>query len=170
MTVTGYRPWRVPLQIRYEGREFGSISLEVAIDGEAGRHHDLVEPDGIELALFDIHPPRMVPCLDVPHQVAQKLHACTEPIPDGNDRVRDIIDIWLLEALLEPGDLAAVRTACIEVFQRRRRQTWRPDIVPSTSWKRDYPLLVADHPDAPPTLDDAIDYVTQFVVEIDRAQ
>ena len=28
------------------------------------------------------------------NQIAQKLHACTEPLPDGNDWVRDIIDVW----------------------------------------------------------------------------
>jgi Nucleotidyl transferase AbiEii toxin, Type IV TA system len=57
VTAAGYRPWRVPLQIRYEGREFGSISLEVAVDGTAGAHTDLIEPEGIELAAFAIDPP-----------------------------------------------------------------------------------------------------------------
>jgi hypothetical protein len=51
----------------------------------------LIEPDGIELAMFAIDPPRLVPCLVVPYQIAQKLHACTEPLSEGNDRVRDII-------------------------------------------------------------------------------
>jgi predicted nucleotidyltransferase component of viral defense system len=32
-----YRPWRVPLQIRFEGREFGTIPLEVSIDDDAAR-------------------------------------------------------------------------------------------------------------------------------------
>lgn len=36
---------------------------------------------------FAIDPPKLVPCLDVPNQIAQKLHACTEPLPDGNERV-----------------------------------------------------------------------------------
>lgn len=167
--TAGYRPWRVPLQLRYEGREFGSVSLEVAIDDTAARHLDLVEPDGIALAVFEIDPPRLVPCLDVANQIAQKLHACTEPLPDGNDRVRDIVDIWLLEALLEPDDLSSVRTACIDTFRRRRRHTWPPTASPSPSWTRDYPLLVAEHPDAPPTLDDAIGHLTRLVARIDSA-
>ena len=69
----GYRPWRVPLQLRYEGREFGTTSLEVAIDPTTGAHHDLVEPDGIVLTAFGIDPPRQVPCLDIAYQIAQKL-------------------------------------------------------------------------------------------------
>jgi hypothetical protein len=83
VNTAGYRPWRVPLQLRYEGREFGSVSLEVAIDDAASGHQDLIEPDGIALAAFEIDPPRLVPCLDVPNQIAQKVHACTEPLPGG---------------------------------------------------------------------------------------
>ena len=112
----GYTPWRVPLQVRYEGREFGTIAFEVAIDETSARHHELVEPAGIALASFSIDPPGLVPCLDIPYQIAQKLHACTEPRAGGNDRVRDVIDIWLLEALLEPQQLADVKAAALQTF------------------------------------------------------
>src|SRR5690625_776785 len=54
VSSAGYRPWRVPLQLRYEGRQFGSVSLEVAIDSAAADHQDLVEPDGIVLSAFEI--------------------------------------------------------------------------------------------------------------------
>lgn len=169
VNTAGYRPWRVPLQLRYEGREFGSVSLEVAIDDTAGGHQDLIEPDGIALAAFEIDPPRLAPCLDVPNEIAQKLHACTEPLPNGNDRVRDIVDIWLLEALLEPDGVSYVRTACVDTFRRRQRHAWPPTVSPSPSWAQDYPLLVTDHPDAPPTLDDALAYLTRLVARIDSA-
>lgn len=169
ITAEGYRPWRVPLQIRYEGREFGSVSLEVAIDETAGGHHDLVEPAGIELATFSIDSLRLIPCLDIPYQIAQKLHACTEPVPNGNDRVRDVIDIWLLEALLDPIDLLAVRDACQATFRRRRRHTWPPTITLSASWVRDYPALVVDHPDAPETIDAAVRFLEELVARLDRA-
>lgn len=165
----GYRPWRVPLRLRYEGRAFGSVSVEVAIDEAAGGHQDLIEADGIALAAFEFDPPRLVPCLDVPHQIAQKLHACTEPLPDGNDRVRDIIDIWLLEALVEPGTLSAVREACLDTFRRRRQHDWPPAVNSSSSWPQDYALLVAEHPDAPSTLDGAVEYVAQLIKRIDSA-
>ena len=168
VTSVGYRPWRVPLQVRYEGREFGSISLEVAIDGAAADHQELVIPEGIELAVFEIDPPRLVPCLDVPNQIAQKLHACTEPLSEGNDRVRDVLDIWLLEALLEPGEIAAIKDACISTFQRRQRHAWPPEVIPSASWKRDYALLVAEQPGAPETVDAAVDYLNGFVARIER--
>lgn len=41
----------MPLQIRYEGREFGSTSLEVAVDETSATHRELIEPAGIELAM-----------------------------------------------------------------------------------------------------------------------
>lgn len=165
----GYRPWRVPLQIRYEGQDFGSTSLEIAVDEQTDTHHEFVEPEGIVLAAFEIDPPRLVPCLETPYQIAQKLHACTEPHPDGNDRVRDLIDIWLLEALLTRDDLPAVRAAALDTFARRAKHTWPPTVIPSPSWEHDYPLLIRDHPDAPSDLSGAISYLTDLIYRIDQA-
>jgi hypothetical protein len=166
----GYRPWRAPLQIRYEGRDFGSLAFEVAIDATAAAHYELIEPEGIELGVFAIDPPRFVPCLDIPYQIAQKVHACTEPVPGGNERVRNIVDIWLLEMLLGPTHLDAVRAAAIETFRRRQRHAWPPAVVAGTSWARDYETLVAGYPDAPPTIDDAIEYLSGFIARIDAAE
>ncbi len=165
----GYTPWRVPLQVRYEGREFGTIAFEVAIDETSARHHELVEPAGIALASFSIDPPGLVPCLDLPYQIAQKLHACTEPRAGGNDRVRDVIDIWLLEALLEPQQLADVKAAALQTFARRQLHTWPPVVEASTSWRRDYPRLSDAHPGAPSDVDAAVDYLADFIARIDQA-
>jgi hypothetical protein len=88
----GYRPWRVALQIRYEGRDFGSTSLEVAIDEPTGAHHDLVEPHGIVLAKFGIDPPNVVPCLNAPYRRTRGLattrcsYASTRPRPQNCGR------------------------------------------------------------------------------------
>jgi Nucleotidyl transferase AbiEii toxin, Type IV TA system len=118
----GYQPWRVPLQLRYEGNEFGSVSLEVAIDEQTAAHHELVTPTVIPLRDFEIEVPGQIPCLDIPYQIAQKLHACTEPIEGGNPRVRDVIDIWLIERLLNPADIDQVRVAVTETFRRRQKR------------------------------------------------
>ena len=168
ISSAGYQPWRVPLQIRYEGRDFGSITFEVAIDHTPADRYELVEPDGIALAVFAIDPPGWIPCLDVPTQIAQKLRACTEPLDDGNDRVRDIIDIWLLDTLLEPDDLPQLRHAAVGTFRRRQKHTWPPTFRPSPSWATDYPALAAAHPDTPPTIDHAIAYLTDLITRIDN--
>jgi hypothetical protein len=153
----------------YEGRDFGSITFEVAIDHTPTDQHELVQPDGIALAVFAIDTPGWIPCLDVPTQIAQKLHACTEPLDTGNDRVRDIIDIWLLDTLLEPDDLPDLRDATLHTFQRRQKHTWPPTVRASPSWATDYPALAAAHPDAPPTIDHAITYLTDLITRIDNA-
>ena len=160
----------MPLQIRYEGREFGSIALEVTVDDATAEHHDLITSDGIELAAFAIDPPALVPCLDVPNQIAQKLHACTEPLPDGNERVRDIIDIWLLEALLETDEMSSLRQACLSTFGRRQKHAWPPVVSPSPGWEREYATLIAEYPDAPADIAAAVEYVNDLVRRIDSAE
>ena len=165
----GYKPWRIPVQVRYEGREFGSTTIEVAIDEASAGHHQFIEPTGIELAVFAMDGPGLIPCLDTPQQIAQKLHACTEPLSGGNDRVRDIIDIWLLEALLEPADYSTIRAAAVRTFSTRAAHQWPPEVTPSPSWVRDYPALAASHPDAPPTLAEAIEYLKTFITTVDRS-
>jgi Nucleotidyl transferase AbiEii toxin, Type IV TA system len=166
---SGYTPWRVPLQVRYEGREFGTITFEVAIDETSADHHELIAPDDIHLAMFSIEAPGLVPCLDVPYQIAQKLHACTEPRADGNDRVRDVIDIWLLEAFLGADDLIAVRDAATETFARRKVHSWPPRVEASPSWERDYPRLAATHAGAPVSIEDAVAYLADLIGRIDGA-
>jgi len=165
----GYQPWRVSLQIRYEGRDFGSTILEVAIDQTAIHNYELIEPAGIALAHFGIDAPQRIPCLNIAQQIAQKFHAVTEPLTEGNERVRDIIDIWLLEALLKPNDLAAVHKATIRTFRHSRQHDWPPAIIASDSWARDYPILITHYPYAPQTLDAAISYLTDLIARIDKA-
>jgi len=95
--------------------------------------------------------------------------ACTEPRPGGNDRVRDVIDIWLLEALLEPGRLAEVRAAATETFGRRKLHSWPPAVAASPSWTSDYARLVDAHADAPADVDEAVRYLADLIERIDNA-
>jgi hypothetical protein len=164
-----YKPWRVALQIRYEGREFGTTSFEVAIDEPTASHHDLVTADGIELASFDIDPPALVPCLNVPYQIAQKLHACTESVDGGNRRARDIVDIWMLEALVDAAELHDVRAAAVTTFNRRKKHAWPPAIEAAHFVPGDYEKLAAAYPDAPTTTEDATAYLNTLIAAIDNS-
>jgi Nucleotidyl transferase AbiEii toxin, Type IV TA system len=162
----GYQPWRVPLQLRYEGNEFGTVSLEVAIDEQTASHHELVTPTILPLCDFEIEGPAQIPCLDIPYQIAQKLHACTEPIEGGNPRVRDVIDIWLLERLLDPADIGDVRAAVVETFRRRQKHAWPPASISNETWQRDYDIIVSGLLDDAPPFDDPTSYVTNLVHRI----
>jgi Nucleotidyl transferase AbiEii toxin, Type IV TA system len=93
-------------------------------------HHD--EVDGATAQWFGFRPPP-IPCLSIPYQMAQKLHACTDPYDGtgqrGNDQVRDIVDLWLLEPLLAVHDHRDLRTAVIDTFDRRAKHSWPPAVV-----------------------------------------
>ena len=170
VTTTGYRPWRVPLQLRYEGREFGSIALEVAIDDTAVGHQDLIEPDGIALAAFEIDPPRLVPCLDVPHQIAQKLHACTEVFSDrDNDRFRDLIDLQLLADIVEDHEWNSVKAACTEVFAARGKHPWPPMVTVFDTWPPAYRALAGETGFAVLDVAEAAAAVAALIELIDRS-
>jgi hypothetical protein len=101
-----YKPQRFDVQLQYKGKAFSTIQIELALDGVGAA--DMV--DGIDLGFFGLDAPP-IPCMSIPLQMAQKLHACTDPY-DGegreNDRARDLVDLWLLEALLPPDSLAEV--------------------------------------------------------------
>jgi hypothetical protein len=69
--------------------------------------------------------PRAVPCLSLTEQVAQKIHALTEPGPRGrvNMRARDVLDVLLLDARLLL-DTEAITQACVIIFAQRATHEW----------------------------------------------
>ena len=87
-----------------------------------------VQTEGVEpLALHELglgHP-RAVQCLALSEQVAQKIHALTEPMPRGrpNARARDALDILLLDSRLGT-DAEAVGAACERIFSQRAAHAW----------------------------------------------
>ena len=50
--------------------------------------------EAYDLGAFGLASPSAVPCLNVSHQLAQKIYAVTDP---DDDRARDLIDIYLLD-------------------------------------------------------------------------
>ncbi|HZL05972.1 MAG TPA: nucleotidyl transferase AbiEii/AbiGii toxin family protein, partial [Coriobacteriia bacterium] len=88
---------------------------------------DADEPDyqlADDLALLfaevGLEPPKPVRVMRADHQVAQKLHAVSEP---GSERVRDLVDLQLLDNG-EDLDLRLVRATCERLFEYRRQQAW----------------------------------------------
>jgi hypothetical protein len=66
-----------------------------------------------------------VPCLSLPEQIAQKVHACTEPPtpPRTNLRHRDVTDVLALE---QQGfvDYLKTRENCENTFAQRATHAW----------------------------------------------
>lgn len=110
------------IAVEYLGRPWATVDVDLAsatLDWET----DSVLP--IALAELGLESPRPVPCLAIPAQIAQKIHALTEPEPRGrpNPRARDVLDVLLLVQRVEI-DGAAVRATCERVFAERAGHAW----------------------------------------------
>lgn len=167
-------PWaeveglRVAIVLFYAGRPYNTLSVELvtSVVGDV----DLVT--AVSLDPVRLTGPDHIPCLSLRYQVAEKLHACSDPL-DGlreNDRVWDLMDLILIEDLSPVGaDLAAVRAACVDVFEQRDRHPWPPVISPSKSWPLAWERLVAEHDFEVVSLDDAVDHVNAFIERVESA-
>ena len=105
--------------------------------------------------------PKPVRVMRADHQVAQKLHAVSEP---ASERARDLVDLQLLDKG-EELDLAQVEATCVRLFEYRRQQAWPPTIVSGDGWATLYEAAVEDI-DVLPDVDDAVAWVNEFVQRI----
>lgn len=130
---------RFTVKLSYHGAPFASVPVEVSPveAGSADRFDALCSQ---AFGLVGLPPAAAVPCMTLPWQIAQKLHACTEPASGlrVNDRAHDLVDIQLLEALLPEDLLVATRRACLAVFAARGKQPWPPDVTPQPHWPSIY--------------------------------
>jgi len=182
-TIEGARrvvkPRRLKLKLLINGQTWRSIDVEVAADeGSAGANVELFA--GPPLGHFGLPSPVEFAGIVFDYQVAQKLHACTDPHepPDQvNDRARDLIDLLLIrDAFYGDGtNLTALRVACVDVFAARARdaqslglpaRAWPPMLRAPDHWRTDF---AAANPDPNLTLDAAVELVTSWIEQIDAA-
>jgi len=93
-------PHRFTAKLSYQGKPFVSVPIEVS-PIEAGNADGYDKVTSEALTLVGLPTSAAVPCMTLPWQIAQKIHACTaaaEP-PRTNDRAHDLVDLQLLEAL-----------------------------------------------------------------------
>lgn len=164
--VSGYR---VDVKLSYAQRPFMTMSLEIVTTPVAGT--ELV--DTISLSPVGLDPPEAIPCLSLPYQIAEKIHACTDQL-DGevvNDRATDVMDLILIEDFSFPDRLALpdVRLACIAVFNDRDRHAWPPVVAAQPTWPAIWAQLVEDHQFHVSHIDEAVARVNQFITRIDSA-
>lgn len=143
-------PQRMQLKLSYAGSAFGTVPIEVAAA-------ELVDDTGPELIRFaeigiddlnelGLPPLGEIPCLPLSIQLAQKLHACTEPWspPDVNNRARDLVAILLLWPLAEPSQHNAIAATCQRLFNERGRHAWPLTVEALSGWDRIYEAALRD--------------------------
>jgi len=81
-----------------------------------------------------------VPCMTSAEQIAQKLHAVSDP---SEDRARDLYDIYLLDTQLEHND-AVLLSAAVAEFERRGTHSWPPNITLREEWETSLSELLAN--------------------------
>lgn len=128
------QPYRVSLS--FLGHGWTGVKLEVAHDEIGGisyTDHDSEPAEQLTaiaavLGLGELKP---VPLISLELQIAQKIHAVTEP---GSDRAHDLVDLQLLwhagtssgTAAGESLDLPLLTTLCERTFAFRQRHPWPP--------------------------------------------
>lgn len=155
---------RVNVKLLFRGRSWGTLKLEVAQPDS--RATDGEEVEAIPIDEFGIEGPRMVRCLSLRYQVAQKLHAVTQRFEGGeNERFRDLIDLIICRELI--ADLGEVREACIDTFEARGLHAWPPTLQVPDSWAESYTAL-AEEMDFPVTdVGEAAARVRELISDID---
>lgn len=138
-----------------------------AVEGGMGSEIDHVL--AMPLDYLGLTGPETVPCVSVRWQIAQKLHACTETFEDGdNDRFRDLLDLQLLGALVADPDWRQVRSACVEVFDGRAKQSWPPNVTVPRSWEAGYAALAGAIGFAVADVSEAAAAVEALIARIER--
>lgn len=156
---------RVEVRLEYEGRPWGTVPVEVsAPEGTA------IPPEHVpafNLAVFGLRGPKTVTVLPLRRQIAQKLHAMTEPPAEAreNPRFRDLLDLWQLRTTaVVDGEL---RSQCIQIFRLRRKHAWPPQVVVYGSWPEGLARMAAEEGVEFPGVETITDEVQQFIADID---
>ncbi len=133
------KPRRFDVKLDYLGKPFATVPVELSqAEGRSGDEHDQIAVD--EYSTIGLAPRGPVHCLSLRYQIAQKVHACTDPL-DGNrdnDRARDLVDSQLLTLVVDDGQLASIRIACVEIFTGRQRHPWPPTVRVWPAWPTIY--------------------------------
>lgn len=128
-------PYRV--SIAFLGNAWGALDVEVSdpeIDPYAHTRKDIdgeLVQFGAYFSFGDLQPVELV---DLEYQIAQKLHAVSDP---AYERAHDLVDLQLL---WDAGpDLPVLQGLCLRTFDWRRQQAWPPlPLRPMDGWELAY--------------------------------
>lgn len=154
------------VKLRYRNRPFVTVDVEVGYDeleATTDEPIDRIQSDEV-LDLFaelGLPQPGPVPVLPLHHQIAQKIHACTEP---GSSRAHDLVDLQLMESHV--GDGVVART-CERLFRFRRQHTWPPTLTVDATWEEAY-LVAAEGLAVLPDVHAAVTWLNGYVARLSQ--
>lgn len=176
------RPRRFDIIIEFRGVTWRRIQFEVSPDESGiGQDFEAIEPP--PLSGFGLPNPDTLAGITMRFQIAQKIHAVSDPHepPDAiNDRARDVVDLLMLRDLAaETGSptLAEIRSAGAALFQARAEESqqlglparmWPPAVTGHAHWGHDYKRAAASA-SIDFSLDAAVVQINDWIAEVDRA-
>lgn len=162
-------PIRCRVRLSYRGKAFASVALEVSADDGNTLADPEIVPNAADLHRVLLGPAGRVIAINIHHQVAQKIHACTEiPTHGPNHRVHDLYDLMLLDPLVRGRDLTRTRIVCEETFARRSGHLWPPVLPDWADWPVAWSGLDIPGPTRP-TYEEARTAVSRLIDDIRRA-
>ncbi len=177
------KPRRFWVKLAIKGKVWRSIKVEIAGDeADSAQEHDVLT--SVNLDHFGLPTPDQLLGIAVRFQIAQKLHACTDPHQpptEPNDRARDISDLLLLRDLIRlEGQLsdADIGSACAALFHARAQEAtalarplrpWPPLVTAHPHWQGDYDRVANESGISLP-LTDAVAELNGWIIELEAAR
>lgn len=177
------RPRRFDITLQLKGITWRRIQVEISPDeGNAGAYVEEIAPPS--LIGFGLPTPDRLVGLSMRYQIAQKVHASTDPHDpptDHNDRARDAVDLLLLRDLATATGHptpSEIRGAIEDIFNTRALEamatageprTWPARLEAHPHWAVAYEYA-AKSANIDKPLNDTISEVNAWLDQIERSQ
>lgn len=173
------KPRRFDIKVMIKGITWRKIQIEIAADeGDAGESGEMIPAP--TLAGFGIPSPDSLAVLSLRYQIAQKIHAATDPHnpPEVvNDRARDLVDLILLQDLLaDSGKPSAeeIGYAVDDIFRTRAKEAafsgtspryWPAQFTAHADWSTSY-SKAAEDAGVSETMQESVDRLNAWLEEV----
>ncbi len=127
---------RVALQVRYQRGNWCTLLIDLGSAVNAITEN----VEAFDLSPMGFDATDMVACLSREHQMAELIHAVTDP--DENARYRNLIDIILIEEL--GFDLETLRSKVEDLFLARNKHQWPPNFQLPDEWVGPLQAILAE--------------------------
>lgn len=153
------------VKLMYRSRSWSTVPVEVGHDelGDTDHPEYRMAEDLRQLLLnigFDT--PIAVPVVATEHQIAQKIHACSEP---NSERAHDLVDLQLLMHF-EAHDMTLAARLCRRLFISRKKHLWPPTVLAGADWPSLYDEA-ASGLDVLATVEEAVEWTNQTIARLD---
>ncbi len=161
---TAYVMQPLIVKLTFYRRSFATVDVEVGYDELEATTREAPELalSGDITGLFaelGLAVPEPVPVLPLHHQIAQKLHACTEP---GNERAHDLVDLQLMAP---QADDALVASTVRRLFDFRQQHLWPAAVKAGPTWTGLY-AQAAEGLDVLPDLAAAVASANEYIARL----